>query len=458
MNDNYDDLGEPGGRFEFRHGGYAKAAVKNWAISAFGRRPQDYLQRDLLFGSFERDRRNWRWRKLCKHRPPWMAEDTLGLAEAHRRQIIFQRSFHLLHQAHCLELLDSASANDKTSRVIQELRWCPPVGSRVQWNGDRRMPVRNCDRIDHCPFCFARKIATLYQQITAALPPAPGERGFLLLTATVTDGELTEAGITDSYGFVRQFLIPAMKNTVTTFGAEGGLVALQIGPNQYDSHQWNHGELTSSTDIGFEYHLGVLGEFSLTRDAIGNLKDQGSTPSLNVRGIKLQPDLSAINHQSHNSVRIALAGHMAAYNGRQRLRTGRGLFSWPSVVLANYQQWQERFDLLRNRHLYDRWGSWIGLAPASREPQLPRGSRRPTGLARSRRVLHNINNGRSRRAEDRADKLWKQHRDLILLAAARAEKPIGRSMIISSLAEQGVPITDRDSRRLAKKLKHEMQA
>lgn len=454
MTDSYDDLGVEGGRFEFKHGGLARRGVMNWSIAAFGNRPEDHLVRDLMFGSLERDRRLWPWRTLCKHKPPWMFADTVRLPEPQRLQIGQQRSFHYLHEAKWLELRDHA--NPVAANVIDQLRACWPVGSLVTWRGDGVSPHRNCRRVRQCPFCFARKVLQLYQQTIRAISPAPGQRGFLLMTATVTDDELHESGIRGTYNFVRRRLLPTMQNTLQSMGAHGGLVTCQVGPRQCSSHQWIDGESATSLREGFEYYVGVLGETWVDRNVIAQLESLGGAPEVNVGGVTIQPRLSVVNHLNHNSLRILLAGHMAAYSGEQRLADGRGLFVWPSLILASYEQWRERLDLLEGRHLYDRWGSWIGMEPVPRRPRLRMGRRRRNGEARRLGTIHRINRGRKEQAEDRTDALMQQHGDFLRQLAADAGRPPGRSRIRSRLQRAGIEVSEKDSRRLAEMLKKEM--
>jgi len=234
------------------------------------------------------------------------------------------------------------------------------------------------------------------------------------------------------------------------------LLTCQVGPRQWSSRQWLNGESATSLGEGFDYHFGVLGETRVDRNVIAQLQSLGRAPDVNVGGVTIRPRLSVVSHLNHNSIRILLAGHMAAYRGEQRLVDGRGLFVWPSLILASYEQWRERLGLLEGRHLYDRWGSWIGMEPVSRRPRLPIGRRGRNGKARRFDAMHRINKGRKEQAKDRTDGLMQQHGNLLRQLAARTGRSPGRSMIRSCLQREGIEVSEKDSRRLAEMLKQEM--
>jgi hypothetical protein len=278
------------------------------------------------------------------------------------------------------------------------------------------------------------------------------------LTATVTDDELNEAGILETYDFVRLSVLPAIQHEVRSLGAHGGLVTSQVGPRRWTASQWNEGELATSCQHGFEHHLGVLGEFDAEPAILTQLRSRRVASEVRAEGVTIRPKMSVVNHTGHNSLRILLAGHMSPYRGEQHLADGRGLFVWPSLPLAGYPQWRERLDLLKGRHLYDRWGSWIGMAPVSRQPHLPMGRRRRTGAARRLDTIRRINDGRRRHAKDRVDELMQRHGGLLREIQAQSGRRPGRSAIISSFQRAGITVSDKDSRRIAMILKRESQS
>ncbi len=273
----------------------------------------------------------------------------------------------------------------------------------------------------------------------------------------VTDDEIHEAGIAGAYDFVRRTVLPKAQQTLKSLGAQGGLITLQLGPRQWQSRSWDDGELVTSSQTGFEYYLGVLGEFGISRETMSRLRSIDSTPEISASGVTITTKLSVINHLTNNSLRILFAGHMAAYSGDQRLPEGRGLFVWPSLILSNYTQWRDRFELLKDRHLFDRWGTWIGLAPNSRRPTLPMGRRSRTGKARSVDVIRNINNRRVREKADRVSGLLQEYGTLLREFATQTGKPPGRSNVRAVLESHGITISEKDCRRLSQLLKQEVR-
>ncbi len=80
----------------------AKAAVERWRIVAVGRRPQDFLARDCLYGSLLRDRRLPWIRKYLKRPDDWMQALAAHLPDkSDRRQalryvvLVYSHKLHL---------------------------------------------------------------------------------------------------------------------------------------------------------------------------------------------------------------------------------------------------------------------------------------------------------------------------------------------------------------------------
>jgi hypothetical protein len=69
------DLGEPNGRWQTEHARRAKYAAAVQSVLSMGRRPKDWMQRDLLAGSSGDDRRNWFVRTVLKNDPSFLVQE-----------------------------------------------------------------------------------------------------------------------------------------------------------------------------------------------------------------------------------------------------------------------------------------------------------------------------------------------------------------------------------------------
>ena len=72
--------------------------VESWRILALGRRPKDFMARDLLLNSLFRDERPRLFHNLSKKPPSWLEDHVQHLPGSQRAQAIQLDALHYLHR------------------------------------------------------------------------------------------------------------------------------------------------------------------------------------------------------------------------------------------------------------------------------------------------------------------------------------------------------------------------
>lgn len=145
--------------------------VEGWHILALGRRPRDFMARDLIVGSLLRDERpaglHQRLRAYARKRPDWL-EDAVGhLPGPAQKQAVQLLTVQFFHQRALAKLREYEDPGDD---VMDRLQRCWPVGALVEWRGaGTRTPADVCRLPRACPWCFARLAQDVYDRAAAAL-------------------------------------------------------------------------------------------------------------------------------------------------------------------------------------------------------------------------------------------------------------------------------------------------
>jgi hypothetical protein len=110
-----------------------RQAVADWQIISVGRRPIDYMGRDLLIGSWLRDGRLWPMRRFSNSCPQWAGEMTLELRSKpvlrkQAIQVIGANFLQMAHLARMKEMADGAQAEV----LIERLSSCWPYGLELE--------------------------------------------------------------------------------------------------------------------------------------------------------------------------------------------------------------------------------------------------------------------------------------------------------------------------------------
>jgi hypothetical protein len=432
--DHADDLGDPDGMTYFEGAGEARQLVERWKIIAIGNRPIDHMGRDLLIASHQRDSRQKIFRRLCSRPPGWVGRRTLRIPDDRRDLACRVTVVHYLHCLRLCQLYDHA--NDSQRCVIGRLLRCWPIGILVDWRGPgRRFQHDVCGLARLCPFCFVRRVMALYDSLHTVLRPQAQDL-FVLARLKVPDelfAPSPQFALEQQCRFVRHQIGAALLEQLKQLGADGGLVAFLVGPRL--SRPWYRNEMTSEPQAGFEFNLSVLGRIVRPTPELELLMRVGAPPLQTFGELDHAPlDVQYLALANRQALRFLLFGSSIGYSNHDGIENIVGAFAWPSWNLGDYGQWAPHHDATKGMRIFDRWGNWAHrvAAAASKGPHLPR------ERDCSKAVLRNLTSVR---------------RDRLLSAASDAKLfGRGRVQLRDWFAAQGLTISQRDARWLAKTL------
>jgi hypothetical protein len=162
-------------------------SVPEWRVTAVGQRPQDWIARDLIFGSIYRTRAaarlNRHIREYRESAPDWVSLQLSHLPPPEKQSAIpllaYLEEWHNFLNT-LIDPRDSAEDEDLNADgrpTPRRLRACWPVGALVDWAGEGPAPRRKvCNRPQACPWCYARHILDLYEKLRQGplRQPRPG--------------------------------------------------------------------------------------------------------------------------------------------------------------------------------------------------------------------------------------------------------------------------------------------
>src|SRR5687767_8967519 len=128
--------------------------LPRWGIQSVGRRPSDFIARDLLFGSSIRDPRAFKFQHLLRDSPKYVRKAVKHLSPAqqvHAARVIILNG---LQQQLYAQILISCR-DKKTCSLLKKMQKCPPAGAEVSL---RRTVDRWSCKNRFCPWCHARQV------------------------------------------------------------------------------------------------------------------------------------------------------------------------------------------------------------------------------------------------------------------------------------------------------------
>ena len=340
-----------------------QAATVAWPIVAVGRRPRDFMGRDLIIGSCQRDLRLRRFRRHFNGLPDWATEMTHSVPRDRRQQATQLLVFQYEHRCHLAKLMEQAE--DLDLRRLQRIWRCPPYGMQHEWAGEQNSDVfRTCDLQRQCPWCQARMAMQLHDRIESGAWQDPSDRLLVQATLRFDDQDLNEAG------FARESRIRTVRrNTASQFlkfadsiGIDGGLLTYLIGPRRFAENEWDGGEVTGPRYWrGYDYFLSVLGEVGERRHLLRQHVAEASESTHELAGVSIGsktfwPDVRV--RSGHRALRQLLIGTSLRRPSNNELGDGRGALFVPSWPLADFDQWQTHAEQTRGLPIFTFFGSW----------------------------------------------------------------------------------------------------
>jgi hypothetical protein len=433
-----------------------------WRIAAYGRRPVDYIARDLLFGSLGRDYRARVFNRLRSDLPEWIkvvsrrsdSESESGQSPKMMYSHFLLRAIHTRHLAE----LALRSEGERKSEELQKIRLldaCCPMGLLYDWNGaEVQNPFRPCRLARACPWCHCRKVVRLYRELLAGpCDPAKAGNKILIMVKVRIDEEPEEQ--VDSEVLTRNQVCrtikvwqPKLEKFGTRLGLSGGLVGHQVGP-----------VLLPDNRRSFRHEFSLLGEVDHTRNGewsaeaydrfrhvagfaapedhqplLAKSLDWGPTFGLEVTIMRMaDPNAlrwllagSAAHRKRGDSAFVRIERNTAAltYDGSLHVRRTIGvdgaLALQPTFLFTAKQFWSQ-LEALRGSRMYRRFGSWIGSE----------GDEARLG------ALNRLNGDRRRLADEDVERLAAETRPIFDALTATLGRVPGRSVFAKELQRLG---------------------
>lgn len=349
------DLGEPNGRWRTEHAKRAKYAAAVQSISVIGRRPHDWMKRDLLAGSCGDDPRNWFVRKVLKNDPPFLVQEHDRIPSRSHLAIIREaRAFDYMIRHQLFHLIESLTEESPEWKAAAAAAVCPT--SLYQTRG--RIPhgfrfVRKnqvCRNNVVCPHCYARLMTDQFRTAARFVEHEPPEFLALFSRSSLVD-------LTDSERFhqhrhcTRKELVALAKSA----GGAGGIWSQQVGPALSSETRWSGDEVRVSELEALELRVAVMAVIPGTRQSLERLREFLSQR----QHIEQLTEVDLQRFDVKRSLRsFFLKGRDLSTTPNKLQENSHGLFYWPPVSICSPAQWVSRYYMMRNQPTARRWGSW----------------------------------------------------------------------------------------------------
>jgi hypothetical protein len=308
----------------------------------------------------------------------------------------------------------------------------------------------------HCPWCHARKVSTLYENLRRG--PLSNPKGKLLFYGKASPVE--EPKYLEHAFYTREHLTQGLLEDSYWLGIDNGVWVHQLGPG-----------LRQNGLPTFIHDVALIGEVDdaaidrMERDADGTVFGGGIRTALSgdlETSFNVFWTLLPANHPA--ALRIALAGSTGSYpveklglppewfRNHHDHRTGmRGALGWQPTFLLDPQTWSLCAGLLKCQRMYQAFGTWRqSLGRASREAResISEKFARVQAAGRVRDRQQKGNRRRCREAEDRRQGLLEVARPLWSQVQVETKggkgRPAYRSALEAMLGERGITVSRRD--------------
>lgn len=408
--------------------------------SIFGKRPRDWLSRDLLIGSSLADRRNWMFRNLLGSNPGFLR---LGLSPAmqnHENLIRQGRVFAYLHALHVLDMRAACREANYSTWSNRRILDCPTTFWSTASQNGLVGPRRVCKRGWVCPYCYARASIACFQKLSTQITVE--NCGFLALISTVKDVLMYDKKEVNK---ITEDLRVELLRWARHMGGCGGLWAVQLSPVLDQKTIWTKGEIEYAGEEAMSLRVAVLSQIPNTLEAIDRLESylcKGARGTTKVRcgqAENIQVDLLPFHGPQTIRAALVAAGPMST-SSRQIENNSHGLFYWPPVWLCSPEQWQFRCIALGSRKRYSPWGTFRNAPPVNSTPAIVAQSTIGTP-------------SQSEIAEARRKQLFSEVSPIIKSNMEATGKSLGRQLLLKQLKAEGHNVSDRDVRWIIERLK-----
>jgi hypothetical protein len=350
-----DAFGKSGGNRNSDYSKMAKFYAAVQAMTAFGRRPCDWMKRDLLAGAAGDDRRNFPLRTLLRNDSTFLEQ----AADARpprpfQKQIRELRGFDYFSRRHQLEMQNAMRQGSSAERGAKLASVCPTslyeTKTLIPHRYKNSRKSNRCNNAWVCPHCYARQMA---RQYTSALPRL--EQSGAVYLALLSRECIVSLNDTQNFHYERKRMKNALRSTAESMGITGGLLTLQVGPTLKQKQYWEENEASYRNIEELVLRVAVMGGIKIDRSSLSRLRRYYA-------GEYTPPQETAIDllrPAAPRSLRaIFVKGRNTSTAVDQLTENDYGLFHWPTITLCSPHQWLSRFEMTRNQKCVAPWGDW----------------------------------------------------------------------------------------------------
>ena len=359
-----DDTGIVKGKWVSPYGRIAKYLVARQPVIALGRRPTDWLKRDLLSGTTGDDPRAWFYRKTLKNQPNFLLhKKDQVLDESHGSVVRASRAFDYSHRHHLFKIKAECPPGTTEESWINSALDCPTslyeTRLRFRPKASRRRRSLVCQQVWFCPHCYCRAVVKNYQCAERMFEQS-APAFVVLITGEIVLEPRAYAQGKELLKTLRKKLLDIAKS----MGGTGGIWTQQVTIERQAQDFWQGNELTDKSVDCLGLRVGVMAvipkeETSLRLFRSSVTEGPSREPYLRVDAMRFDPKRTLRSAFSRRPTK-GIRGHDANLS-----QNDHGLFYWPLLAISNFDQWRARLEITANQPASRRWGSWSkqGSAP-----------------------------------------------------------------------------------------------
>ncbi|TWU15481.1 hypothetical protein [Allorhodopirellula heiligendammensis] len=416
-----DALGESCGKHESDYAREAKYLAAVQDVKALGRRPVDWMKRELLAGAAGDDRRNWAQRKVLKNDPSFLLQSYDRMSgKDHKSTVREARVFDYLSRCHLLAM--HATTEEGTTEYKAAAR--ATVCTTSLYQTSTQIPhtyrfVRNsnvCINPWVCPHCYARKMEEAFQDSACRLEEQR-PRYIALLSQTCSIALADE----DLCKSERAAMRSSLHSTAEMLGGTGGLWTVQLGPVLEQKQFWAANEACYENAEELALRVAVMAYIPNSLASLTKLKQFCVGNYVAPPGVYI--DL--VEAGQVGGLRAVMVKCRNSSEPTVKLKNNpHGLFHWPTMTLCSPQQWHTRFHMTHSQKSVRKWGDWCRKRTA-----------RPRVKPRSR-------------PQQRRERLLEAAGSILATSGYPAVPIPGRTILRKLLDDAGIKASERDVRWL----------
>ncbi len=355
-----DAFGGLDGRCSSTYEKEAKYIAAVQTVQAVGRRPEDWVKRDLLVVSSGDDRRNWFFKKVLKNNSRFLNQVYDQAHDEYEQRIVrSSRAFDYLHRRHLLDNMSKATVDSEEYFALARASVCPTAlfQTNVLIPHDFMFArFQNvCKNAWACPHCYSRTVSDEFVRYKSLI-----HESNIVGLALISDSDDLEIGDQLSCSQLHKRLNKKLLDLAKSMGATGGILAFQLSPDRYQQLKWDYNEAYTEQSNLLTMRVAVMGVIPQTESSIQKLLDFTDSQEMNPDLLGNNIQLDYLRFEGEGTIRTITVAKSERSESSQTLTNNKyGLFYWPPVWLCSPEQWDSRFRMTKSKKSFSPWGDWI---------------------------------------------------------------------------------------------------